>query len=376
MGLDSAVLTVFVSVGRSDFGIAQPVARALGESGSCEVAWAVCGADERAFSESERVVRVPSSAGEIGAEMGALVSGFASAFADLRPDFVVLVGDRYETICAALPCVVTGVPIVHLHGGELTYGAFDDSLRHAITKMASIHCVAAAEYGERVARMGEERWRIHLTGAAGLDTFVRSPKLSGAELSAALGWEVPERFLLATLHPETRCALSAEEQASIFLSGLEGLDLPVVFTAPNADPGGSVIRSRVVAACDLQADWRMVESFGPGLYGSVLQLASAMVGNSSSGILEAASARLPVVNIGARQDGRLRGRNVRDADWDVAEIREAVSWALAPRRKAGFSKLVNPYGDGTASEKIVRVILDAPPRHLLLVKKFNDAGAW
>jgi UDP-N-acetylglucosamine 2-epimerase (non-hydrolysing) len=289
-----------------------------------------------------------------------IAAGAAQALSRLRPDVFVVLGDRWELLYAVPPAFLAGVPIVHLHGGEVTEGAVDERVRHAVSKLADQHCVASLDAARRLEQMGEQPERIHHTGAPGLDRLASAPVLGDAELSSALGATVRRPLALFTYHPPT-----AEPGAPVGQWAEEALAATlehcgtVVATYPGMDAGRDEIIAVLKEAA--AADDRVVLIEGLGArYPSLLASVDVVVGNSSSGIIEAATVHVPAVNVGDRQLGRLRGDNV----VDTAEGRDAVSAgvarALSPALGAVAAEVVNPYGDGRASERILDIVRAAP----------------
>jgi UDP-hydrolysing UDP-N-acetyl-D-glucosamine 2-epimerase len=281
------------------------------------------------------------------------LSGFADALPKLAPDVLVVLGDRYEILSAAVAATLLNIPIAHIHGGEVTAGAFDDAIRHAITKMASLHFVAAEPYRRRVIQMGENPDFVFNVGAPGLDLVNTTPAIGRTALLAQLGLSGPERFLLVTLHPTTaRPDTDAANVAALLAALAEIGDRSFIFTGVNADPGYRAIDDAIksfVAARPKQA--RLFASLGSERYWAALHLADAVVGNSSSGIVEAPAAGVPSINIGDRQLGRLRAASIIDCSADPGAIGAALRTILEGRFR--FDRQAQlPYGRGGASEKI------------------------
>lgn len=309
----------------------------------------------------------------IAVAMARATQGFAEAYAALAPDLVVILGDRFEMHAAAVAAQPFRLPLAHLHGGELTLGALDDSFRHSMTKLSHLHFVATEEFRRRVLQMGEEPWRVVTCGALGLDNLADTPTLSEAALEAKLGMPLAPAPLLVTLHPETRLAASAAEQAAPLLDAVGRAGLPVVFTAPNADAGGLAIRRLIEAYVADHADARLVDNLGTPAYFALMGRAAAMVGNSSSGIIEAASFTLPVVNIGDRQQGRPRAANVIDVAGQADIILAAIRRATSASFRSGLAGLKNPYAaERPAAEIIHRTLRSVALDDTLLKKGFVD----
>jgi UDP-hydrolysing UDP-N-acetyl-D-glucosamine 2-epimerase len=375
-----------VTVGRSDYGIYFPVLQRLTEEPSLQPMLFVSGAhlapqfgrgidgieaDGWPIVERVHMLLASDEPEGIAASIGIGTTGFAHAFARSRPEILLVLGDRFEMLAAVAAAIPFGIPIAHIHGGELTAGAIDEQIRHAITKMSHLHFVATAAAGARVVQMGEEPWRVTVCGAPGLDNVRTTSLRPWDEVRTKLGIMSGQRPLLATFHPLTVLPQQTTAHVNELLAALASFDDPVVITAPNADAGHSQVRDTLRSFCAQRADAVFVETLGTGLYFSLLACAVAMVGNSSSGILEAASFRLPVVNVGARQDGRERAANVIDVVAERDAIRTGILRAKSPRFVAGLEGLQNPYGDGRAAERIVNVLRDAVLDERLIVKRFH-----
>ena len=299
-----------------------------------------------------------------------LAAGTADHLLRDRPDVLVVLGDRWELLHVVPAAVLAGVRVVHLHGGEVTEGAVDERVRHAVTKLADQHCVASTDAADRLRRLGEEQDRIHVTGAPGLDRIVGRSRPDDATLAAAVGRPIRRPLALFTYHPPTAVMQAPVERwAAEALAATMDRCGTVVVTHPGLDPGREEVLAAIAAVAD---DERVVvhESLGAA-YPVVLAGADVVVGNSSSGIIEAASAGVPAVDIGDRQRGRLRGPTVLHAEEGRAAVAVALDEALALRPDRVATAAGNPYGDGHASAAIVRVVRSAGsvPR----AKPFADA---
>jgi UDP-hydrolysing UDP-N-acetyl-D-glucosamine 2-epimerase len=286
------------------------------------------------------------------------VIGFADALSAVAPDLVVILGDRYEVFAAATAALLLGIPIAHIHGGEVTEGAFDDAIRHAISKMAHLHFAAAERYRQRLIQMGESPDRVFDVGAPGLDHLTGQPVADRAAVLSVLGMEGLGRYFLVTLHPETMNHLANRPMADATLAALDAFpQYGLVFTGVNADPGNREIDDAIKAYVAAQGDRaRLTTSLGSDLYGKALQHASAVIGNSSSGIIEAPATGTPTVNIGNRQKGRLRAASIIDCPADRTRIEGAIEQAISQGFRSAFSGTVPPYGQGGASAKIAEII--------------------
>ncbi len=362
-----AVLTT----SRADFGVYRPVLDRMAASRSLKARLIVSGSHlEAAFGHTEREIRsggypifrrVKCLTGEIAGSMARMMEGMARVFRSWRPDLMLVLGDRFEMLAGALAAVPFHIPLAHLHGGEVTMGALDDSYRHALSKISHLHFTSTQDAAERLRRMGEEPWRITVSGAPALD---RVPGSQGEER---------QPFLLVTYHPVTREPGQEGEQTDALVAALKKVGRPCVVTAPNSDPGNEAIRTRLQRFVRSHPRSTFIESAGADGYYHLMSAASVMVGNSSSGLLEAPSFGLPVVNVGTRQDGRLRAKNVIDCGYDAAGIVRAIQKAISPAFRRSLRGLRNPYGDGRAAERIVKRLEAVDLDDRLLRKRFYES---
>jgi GDP/UDP-N,N'-diacetylbacillosamine 2-epimerase (hydrolysing) len=304
--------------------------------------------------------------------MGLGLIGLGDAFARLKPDIIVLLGDRFEILAAASAALVASIPVAHVHGGETTEGAFDESIRHAVTKMSHLHFVAAEEYRQRVIQLGEQPSRVHLVGGLGVDAIKQTRLLSRAELESSLGIDLGPRHLLVTFHPETLERSKSESHMAELLAALGQLsDTRLVFTLPNADTGSSELRKMVETFVAGHANAVAFASLGQQRYLSCMKLAAGVVGNSSSGLMEAPSLGVGTINIGNRQQGRVKADSVIDCAPDRDSILRAIRHLEDPLYQKRLERTVNPYGDGGASQRIVQV-LHAVSLEGILQKAFHQ----
>src|SRR5436190_10271987 len=360
-----------VTTARSEYGLIRPLLRLIESDSDLHLHLMVGGMhlspqfgmtiseiEADGFEIAERIESIGSTDApeDVAKAIGVGVIGFAEAYARIRPDVSVVLGDRFEMYAAALASVPFRIPLAHIHGGEVTEGALDDVWRHSITKMAHLHFVSTAEYGERVRQLGEEEWRINVVGALSLDNTRTVELLSREEIGRRCDISLPEEFLLVTFHSVTTEYEKAGSQCGELLAALREIDLPVLFTMPNADSGGSVIRQMIREFVSANSKAQAMENLGTRAYLSVMALASAMVGNSSSGIVEAAPTKLPVVNIGTRQKGRVLSANIINSDCARGEIAVAIRRATSVAFRDTLSDLRSPYGDGHTAERIVKVL--------------------
>lgn len=298
--------------------------------------------------------------------------GFAQSYVRLRPDILLVLGDRFEMLSAVLAALPLRIPVAHVHGGELTEGAMDDAIRHSITKMSHLHFVATEEYARRVIQMGEEPERVTVSGAPSLDNLRRIRLRRREELEKRHRLGLLRPFLLVTYHPVTLEHEQTKQHISELLAALEKANAPVVFTYPNADMGSRVIIENIRQFAARRRNTYLTINLGTQDYFSMMKHAAAMVGNSSSGIIEAASFRLPVVNIGSRQRGRVRGKNVLDVECKRGEIVRAIQKALSREFRKSLADHANPYGDGHAAERIVARLKQVSLDGALIRKRFHQ----
>jgi len=308
----------------------------------------------------------------ISKSMGLGLMGFGDAYTQLQPDLVLVLGDRFEIFSAAAAAMVARIPIAHLHGGETTEGAIDEAIRHAITKMSHLHFVAAEDYRRRVIQLGEAPERVFLVGGLGIDNIKRLKLLDRAALEASLDFKLGPRNLLVTFHPVTLEKSTAGAQMAELLAALEALeDTHLIFTMPNADTDGRILIDMVEQFAAAHPNARAYTSLGQLRYLSCIQHVDGVVGNSSSGLAEVPSFRKGTVNIGDRQRGRLKADSVIDCAPDRQSITAALRTLYSPEFQATLPAVRNPYGEGGASEKVVR-LLQEYPLDQLLKKTFND----
>jgi UDP-hydrolysing UDP-N-acetyl-D-glucosamine 2-epimerase len=277
------------------------------------------------------------------------------------PDCLVLVGDRLETMAAAVAATIERVPVVHVHGGEQTLGAFDDSLRHAITKLSHLHLVSHEEHARRVVAIGEDPALVHVVGSPGLDAAFRADLPERATLEADLGIDLQPPVVIVTVHPATLDTDPAAV-ADAVAEAMDTVEATYVVTLPNADPGGAAVRSRMAAAG--QGSRRLaIEALGERRYWGLMRIADAMLGNSSSGIVEAPAVDLPAVNVGDRQLGRRRESNVIDAPATADAVAAALREALRPETRKRIAQRHPPLADGLAGRRVADMIAAWRPPH-------------
>ncbi len=311
----------------------------------------------------------------IAKSMGLGLIGFADALSELRPDLMVVLGDRFEVFAAAAAALVARIPVAHLHGGETTEGAFDEALRHSITKMSHLHFVATEEYRRRVIQLGEQPDRVFLVGGLGIDNVKRLKLLDRAELEASLDFKLGPKNLLITFHPVTLESATAAKQMEELLAALSALpDTHLVFTMPNADVDGRQLIKMVERFVAQHANARAYSSLGQLRYLSCLAHVDGVIGNSSSGLLEAPSFKKGTINIGDRQRGRAQAASVINCQPDRRSIAAALDKLYSQAFQASLRQVSNPYGEGGASEKVVSALRNQDLNHIVK-KVFHDQSA-
>ena len=292
----------------------------------------------------------------------------SDSFDRLEPDIVLLLGDRYETHASATAAMLMNIPIAHIHGGEVTEGAVDEQIRHSITKMSYLHFCSTETYRKRVIQMGEDPARVFYSGAPGIDNIKNLKLLTKNKLEKELNWKLTFKSALFTYHPVTLEESDVEIDLEVILSILETFSFNILFTYANADSGGKVINQKIEEFCKIQpARYKVVKSLGQIKYLSAMKYVDLLIGNTSSGIIEAASFRKPVVNIGDRQKGRLRGENV--IDCNINSLQESIKLALSNSFRNKIKNMNNIYGTGSAADFIVDKLINKP---ISVIKKFRD----
>jgi UDP-hydrolysing UDP-N-acetyl-D-glucosamine 2-epimerase len=364
---------------RADYGLFYPILKKIEASDKLELQLVVSTMhlssefgltykmiEDDGFKIDEKIENLLSSdtKSAIAKSTGLATILLSDAFTRLQPDLVLVLGDRYETLASATTAMLMNIPIAHIHGGEITEGAVDEQIRHAITKMSYLHFTSTDEYKRRVIQMGESPDRVFNTGAPGIDNIVSMNLLSKDALEKNLDWSFGDKTALFTYHPETLSEDNVLLDIQNILSTIEKMELNVLFTYANADDSGRVINHEIEKLCQKNPiKFKVVKSLGQLRYLSAMKHVDVLIGNTSSGILEAASFQKPVVNIGDRQKGRLQSGNVFDCDIDILEdtIKKAISKDL--------KDIENIYGVGEASQKIINLL---ETKKFSVVKKFRD----
>ena len=358
-----------MTTSRADWGHIEPVLRVLQDQ--CRLSLMVGGAhletrfgltvDAIAAAGYPITAEIPFLASDdsrrgMGEGIGRAVLGCTEALDQLKPDILLLIADRFEMLAPAAAAMALRIPIAHIEGGEISEGAVDQQVRDALTKMSHLHLVPTQEAADRVIAMGEAPWRVHITGAPSLDHLRRDAIPSRAEVEAAVGLSLDPAPIVVAFHPTTLREDTVDE-AEVFFAAMGACPRPMVFCFPNADAGYSRIIELAEAICETRNDAVLRVNLDHLHYWGLLGHASCLAGNSSSGIMEAASLELPVVNVGMRQQGRTRAANIIDAPAAHHDIGEALELACSPTFRAGLRGLRNPYGDGHAADAIASAII-------------------
>jgi UDP-N-acetylglucosamine 2-epimerase (non-hydrolysing)/GDP/UDP-N,N'-diacetylbacillosamine 2-epimerase (hydrolysing) len=297
--------------------------------------------------------------------IGLAILGLADALTAWRPDILLLIADRYEMLAPASVALALRIPVAHIEGGEISQGAIDDHVRNALTKLAHIHFTSTPTAQRRVISMGEEPWRVHHAGAPSLDHINRSVLLNRKTLEAQLGLVLQSPTILAAWHPVT-ILKDTNAEADAFFAALADAPGQLIFVYPNADAGSHALIQRTRALAKSRPQTRIFVNLDAVTYWSLLGQVNCMVGNSSSGIMEAASFALPVVNVGIRQQGRERAANIIDVPAETSAIQTAIDLALNPEFRLPLQGMENPYGNGTAAQTIVKVLTTVSLEALLI----------
>ena len=304
----------------------------------------------------------------IAKSAGKAIMLLADCLDKLKPDLMLILGDRFETHAAATTAMLLNIPIGHIHGGEISEGAVDEQIRHSITKMSYLHFCSTEEYQSRVIQMGEDPLRVFNTGAPGIDNIINFNLLTKAKLEEEIEWKFQDKTALFTYHPETLSNVSSEIALNTILRVLKDSSLGILFTYSNADSGGRAINEMIELFCRKNPNrFKVIKSLGQLKYLSAMKHTNLLIGNSSSGIIEAASFFKPVVNIGDRQLGRLRGFNVIDST--IEDLSKSIDLAISLKFVNRCKDVSNIYGDGDASKKIVKELIN---QTLSVKKSFLD----
>lgn len=374
---------------RAEYGLLKPVIEKIYKSDGLELQLAVTGMhlspefgltyreiEQDNYPITAKIEMLLSSDTPVGItkSMGVALLGFAEYFETYKPDIAVILGDRYEMLAAASAAMIARIPIAHIHGGETTEGAVDEAIRHSITKMSHLHFASAEEYRDRIIQLGEQPATVYNVGALGVENIKSVKLLDKKSLEESLDYEFTDNTIMITYHPATLETLTAGEQFRNILNVIDKhKELSVIFSKANSDTDGRIINQMIDDFAAENSDrCKAYTSLGQVRYLSTLQFCAAVVGNSSSGIIEAPSFGIPTVNIGDRQKGRVRAESVIDCGNSVQEIEDALKTALSHEFKDKLADIKNPYEKAGTSDMIVQTISDALEKGIDIKKKFYD----
>ena len=308
----------------------------------------------------------------ISNSIGIGIKEFTKAYQILSPDIIVVLGDRYEILSAAISALISKLPLAHIHGGEVTEGAFDEAIRHSVTKMSHLHFVANDIYKKRVIQLGELPQNVYTVGGLGVDTLKKTTVLIKEDLEKSLGCAFLDKNLLITIHPVTLNEIDSNKELKELLRALDEFKgKRLIFTLPNADPGNQSIRELIGEFVMRHPNARSYESLGSQKYLSCLAYVDGVVGNSSSGIIEAPSFKIATVNIGDRQKGRLMANSIINCSFKKNEIKRSIEKIYSSKFQSQLKNTINPYGEGGATEKIVKILKTVELKGLIK-KPFYD----
>lgn len=381
------VITILTAT-RAEYGLLSPIIHALKDCGKFEVRVVVTGAHlspefgltyleiEKDGIQIDRKVEILLSAdtpSAISKSMGMAMIGFADYFAERRPDALIVLGDRYETLAVCCAAMNERIPIIHLYGGETTEGAVDEVIRHAITKLSYLHLTSTEEYRRRVIQLGEDPKRVFVVGAVGIENAMKKKLLSKKELELELDLKLDRPYAVITFHPVTLENNSAGTQCEELIQALnKHPEMDYIITKANADTDGRIINKKLGDYASEHDGVAVFESLGAVRYLSALKYAEMVIGNSSSGLVEVPSFKIPTVNIGERQKGRLKAESVIDCLPEKNSISEAIDYVGSKAFREKCRTVKNPYGDGDTSKKVVDIIIQMMEQTIDLKKKFYD----
>lgn len=315
--------------------------------------------DGIAIDEKIEILLSADTPAAISKSMGLAMIGLSAYLARTKPDFFILLGDRYEAFAAAGAAMVHKIPIIHLYGGEITEGAIDDNIRHAITKLSYLHFTSTEEYRSRVIQLGEDPKRVFCVGAIGIENILHAPLLSKSELEESIRFKLDRPYALVTFHPVTLETQNSEKQVNELLAACDSCrNLRFIFTKANPDTDGRIINQLIDDYVEKHDHAVAYVSLGMSRYLSTLKYAAMIIGNSSSGIIEAPSFKIPTINIGDRQKGRIQAESVINCQPNRQDIQKAIVQALDKDFSQKTKKVKNPYGDGNTSGKIIKILYE------------------
>lgn len=362
----------FVTSGRADYGLLRWVMQGVKDDPELHLQVIVTGmhlsptygltyqeieADGFFIDACVEILGSPDLSLDVTESMALAITGVTKAINDLEPDLLIVLGDRYEIFATAAAALVSKIPVAHLHGGEITTGAFDESFRHAITKMSHLHFVATEEYKSRVIQLGENPNNVFLVGGLGVDSIKMLPLLNKEELETRLGLVFGEKSLLITFHPATLDSEAPEHQMRELLRALSSLnETALIFTIPNADTGSENLIQMLLDFVENNKNAKVFNSLGQLMYLSCIAQVDGVVGNSSSGLTEVPTFKKGTINVGDRQLGRLQAASVINCEPSEIQIKRAIERLYSPEFQLNLTKAINPYGTGGASLEIVKLL--------------------
>ena len=343
---------------------------AIGSHLSPEFGHTIQEIEKDGFKIDGRIECLLSSDTDVGMAktIGLAALSLSDLLGEMRPGLLLLIADRYELLAPASVALALRIPIAHIEGGEISEGAIDDAVRNALTMVSHVHFTSTSGARDRIIAMGEEEWRVHRAGAPSLDHLRRQTLFTRQQLESRLELDLSQPTFLVAYHPVTIARDTLEETDALF-AALETFPEQLLFCYPNADAGSRALIERTRSFLAARQQGRVFINLDALTYWSLLAQVDLLLGNSSSGIMESASFALPTINIGLRQQGRERARNIVDADADLRPIQDAVRMARSDEFRRSLLGMANPYGDGFASEKIVRVLITVPLSRELLMKR-------
>lgn len=378
-----------VTATRAEYGLLKPIMERIQQSDDLELQIVATGAhlspefgetykeiESDGFKITSKIEILMSSDTDVGITKSMAISlmGFAEYFHIYRPDMVVLLGDRYEMLSVATAAMIAKIPIAHIHGGEITEGAYDDAIRHSITKMSHLHFASTEEYKKRIIQLGEEPDRVFNVGALGIENMKKIPLWSKEKLEDNLQFRFGDNLILVTYHPVTLENVSSKVQFKNLLQAIDKhKEVRVIFTKANSDTDGRIINRMIDEYVEINKDRCICfTSLGQERYLSTLQFCKAVVGNSSSGIIEVPSFGIPTINIGNRQKGRIAAKSVVHCSCETEEISNALESVLKKKFKETIGGIINPYESANTSYMIVEIIKNALNKGINIQKKFYN----
>lgn len=376
---------VILTATRAEYGLLAPIIKKLRKDPEIDVKLVVTGAhlspefgmtvneikaNGTAIDKEIDILLSSDSQAAVSKSMGIAMISFADYFAECKPDALMVLGDRYETLAVCIAALNAQIPIIHLHGGEATEGAIDEAVRNAITKLSYLHFTSTEVYRNRVIQMGEAPDRVYTSGAMGVENALRTPLMSKEELETSLGCSLGERFAILTFHPVTLENHTAEAQVNELIEVMKKYyNITFLCTKANADMGGHVINKLLNMYVESHDNAYLYDSLGMRRYLSAVSHAEFVIGNSSSGIIEVPSFKIPTINIGDRQKGRIQAASIINCEPIATSINKAIELALSGAFRKSLKTVVNPYGHGNTSDIIASITKDYLLNNKLNVKK-------